>query len=53
MNDTTNVTSYCLETYEGIKDVKGCSTIYMKYGKSYKRDKTGKQFITAFQLFKI
>ena len=52
MNDTTNVTSYCLGNEE-IKDVNGCSTIYMKYGKYYKRDTTDKQVIAAFQLFNI
>ena len=53
INDTTNVTSCCFETYEEIKDIHECSTIYMKYDNYYKRDTTGKQLITAFQLFKI
>ena len=52
INDTTNVTSYCLENDEEIKDINECDTTYMKDGKYYKRDKPSKTFITAFQLFK-
>ena len=33
INDTSNVTSYCSEDYEEIKDVKECSTMCMKDGK--------------------
>ena len=38
INDTTNLTSYCLGDYEEIEDVKECSTVYMKDSKYYKRD---------------
>ena len=50
LNDYTELTSYSLENYEEIKDLKESSTICKKY---YERDKTGKRFITSFQLFKI
>ena len=43
---------FCLEDYEEIKDMKECDTMYMKDAKYYTRDKTGKMFIKAFQLFK-
>ena len=51
MNGYTELTSYCLENYEEVKDRKDSSTICRK--KCYERGKTGKIFITAFQLFKI
>ena len=53
MNDTTNVTSYCLVTYEEIQDINGSNSICRKPYNYYERGKTGKRFITAFQLFKI
>ena len=36
-----------------MKDLKDTNTISREKGKYYERDKTGKIFITAFQLFKI
>ena len=36
-----------------MKDLRDSSTICRKKGKYNERDKTGKRFITAFQLFKI
>ena len=52
INDYTELTSYCLGNYEEIKDFKEYTTICRKR-KYYERDKAGKRFITAFQLFKI
>ena len=53
INDCTELTTYCLENYEEVKDLNESNTICRKKGKYYERDKTGKRFITAFQLFKI
>ena len=53
MNDTTTLTSYCLYNYEEVKYINECNSIWKKKGKYYERDKTGKRFITACQLFKI
>ena len=35
INDTTNVTSYCLEHYDEVKDIKQCNAIYKKKGKYF------------------
>ena len=53
INDYTELTTFCLENYEEVKDLNESNTICRKKGKYYERDKTGKRFITAFQLFKI
>ena len=53
INGTTNVTTYCLENYEEIKNEKLCNNICRKKGKYYERDNTGNRYIKAFQLFKI
>ena len=53
INGYTELVPYCLENYEEVKDPKDSNTICRKKGKHYERDKTGKRFITAFQLFKI
>ena len=53
INGTTNVTSYCLGNYEEMKDISGSNYICRKTSNHDERDKTGKRFITAFQLFKI
>ena len=53
MNDTTNVTSYCLKQYNEVKGLKHCNTIYIENDGYYERGNTGNRFIKAFQLFKI
>ena len=53
INDYTELTSYCLDNYSEVKDLSNYNTICRNKGKYYERDKTGKRFITAFQLFKI
>ena len=53
IDDTTNVTSYCLDNYEEIKDINESNYICKDKGNYCERDKPGKRFITAFQLFKI
>ena len=53
INDDTNLTAYCLENYEEVKNEKMSNTICRKKGKYYERDNTGKRSIKAFQLFKI
>ena len=53
INDTTNVTSFCLEHYNEVKGLQHCNTIYRKKDEYYARDNTGNRFIKAFQLFKI
>ena len=41
INDYTELTSYCLDNYEEIKDIKDCNNIYNDI------------FIKAFQVFKV
>ena len=53
INDTTTLTSYCLDNYEEVTYISECNYIRNKQGKYYQRDKTGKRFITAYQLFII
>ena len=51
INDCTEITSYCLEHYDEIKDMKDCHKIEKKVGDKFKKCNT--RFIKAFQLFKI
>ena len=51
INDYTELTSYCLDNYEEIKDIKDCNKIYKKFNDKYKRGND--RFIKAFQLFKM
>ena len=51
INDYTELTSYCLENYEEVKDIKDCNKIYKKFNDKYK--KSNDRFITSFQLFKM
>ena len=53
INDITTITSYCLEHYDEVKEIKSCNTIYKKKDAHFKRDNSGNKFIKAFQLFKI
>ena len=50
INDYTELTSYCLDNYEEIKDIKDCNKIYRKINDKYKRGSD--RFIKAFQVFK-
>ena len=49
-HDYTELTSYCLDNYEEIKDIKGCNKIYKKVKDNYTRGND--RFIKAFQVFK-
>ena len=51
INESTQLTSYCLENYEEIKDIKDCYKIYKKYIDKYK--KRNDRFMKAFQSFKM
>ena len=51
INDYTELTSYCLDNYEEIKDIKDCNKIYRKINDKYKRGND--RFIKAFQVFKM
>ena len=51
INDYTALTSYCLENYEEVKDIKDCNDIYKGYNDKYK--KCNDRFIEAFQIFKM
>ena len=51
INDYTELTSYCLEHYEEVNDIKDCNKIYKKLNDKYK--KSNDIFIKAFQLFKL
>ena len=51
INDYTHLTSYCLENYEEVKDIKDCNTIYKKFNGKYK--KCNDRFIKAFQVLKM
>ena len=51
INDYTELTSYFLDHYEEIKDIKYCIKIYRKMNDKYKR---GNDRVTkAFQAFKV
>ena len=51
INYYTELTSYCLGSYEEIKEIKDCNKIFNKYNDKYK--KCNGRFIKAFQLFKM
>ena len=51
INDYTELTSYCLEHYEEVKDMNDCNKICNKLNDKY--TKYNDIFIKAFQLFKI
>ena len=51
INDYTELTSYCLEHYEEVKDIKGCNKTSKKFNDKCK--KGSDIFIKAFQVFKI
>ena len=51
INDYTELTSYCLDHYEEIKDIKDCNKISKKFNDKYKRGNG--IFIKAFQVFKV
>ena len=48
INDTTDLTSYCLENYDEVKHLYACNKIH-----NDKHHKRSDRFIKAFQLFKI
>ena len=50
-NGYTELTSYCLDSYEEIKDIKDCNKIYKRFNDKYKRGNS--RFIKAFQVFKV
>ena len=47
-HDYTDVTSYCLEHYEEVQDIKYCNNIYKKLNDTYKKGNT--ICINAFQV---
>ena len=51
INDYTELTSYSLEHYEEIKDIKACNKIFKKYNDKY--NKSNDRFIKSFQSFKM
>ena len=51
INGYAELTSYCLEHYEEIKDIKNCDKTYRTFNDKYK--KGNDRFIKAFQAFKI
>ena len=51
INGYTELTSYCLDNYGEIKDIKDCNTIYKEVKDNYKRGND--IFIKAFQVFKV
>ena len=51
INGYTQLTSYCLDNYEEIKDIKDCNEIYDKFNDQFK--KGNGIFIEAFQVFKM
>ena len=51
IDDYTELTSYCLEHYGEVKDIKDCNKISKKYNDKYK--KCNYRFIKAFQVFQI
>ena len=50
-NGYTELTSYCLEHYEEVKDIKDCNKTYKEFNDKYK--KYNDIFIQAFQVFKV
>ena len=51
INDYTELTSYSLENYEEVKDIKDCNKKYKNFNDKHK--KGNDRFITSFQLFKM
>ena len=51
INGYTELTSYCLEHYEEVNDIKGCNNIVKKVCGKYKTENG--RFVKAFQMFKI
>ena len=51
INGSTELTSYCLDNYEEIKDIKDCNKIYWEIDAKYKR--ANDRFIKAFQVFQM
>ena len=51
INDYTELTSYCLDHYAEIKDIKDCNKIHRKINDKYKRGND--RVIKAFQVFKV
>ena len=50
INGYTELTSYCLEHHEEVKDIKGCNGLIKKVGGRFKKNCRS---IKAFQMFKI
>ena len=51
INDYSELTSYCLDHYEEIKDIKDCNKAQEKF--NYKYKKGNDRYIKAFQVLKI
>ena len=51
INDYTQLSSYCLDNYEEIKDIKYCNTTCKNFNDKYTRGND--RFIEAFQVFKV
>ena len=51
INDYTELTSYWLDTYEEIEDIKDCNKTFKKFNVKFKRGND--RFIRAFQAFKV
>ena len=51
MNDYTELTSYCLEHYADVKDIKYCNHIHKKFDDKCK--KGNDRFLKAYQVFEI
>ena len=51
INGYTELTSYNLDNYEEIKDIKDCIKLYKQFDDNYKRGNG--RFIKAFQVFKV
>ena len=51
INYYTELTSYCLEHYREVKDIKDCNNTFKEFNDKYK--KCNDIFIKAFQVFKI
>ena len=51
INGYTELTSYCLEHYGEVKDIKGCNNTFKEYNGNY--NNCNDICIQAFQVFKI
>jgi len=49
--EKTNITRFCLENYEEVKDIKDCNKIYKKIGGKYK--KSNDRFINSLDVVRI